>query len=104
MLHTVGVIAQHVQLQVLVPVPEDDEELVGGRFDGGQIAALRDALAAEPHAGLGGHQLPLDEVTGRAVLQPGQGHGRGPHHAVGLRARGFGGPRPLRLGAVAAVH
>ena len=28
-LHAVGVVAQHVELQVLVPVPEDDEELVG---------------------------------------------------------------------------
>lgn len=80
--HAVGVVTQHVKLQIFIPVPEDDEQLVGSGLDGGQISALWDVLLIQPHAGLGRYQFPLDEVTGTAVLQPGQSHSRGPHHAL----------------------
>lgn len=32
---TVRVVTEHVQLQVFIPVSEDDEELVGSSLDGG---------------------------------------------------------------------
>lgn len=31
----IGVVTEHVQLQVLIPVSENDEELIGSRLDGG---------------------------------------------------------------------
>lgn len=62
--HSAGVVAQQVELQVLIPVPEQDKELLGCRFHSSQAAALREALLTQPQAGLGSHQLPLGEVGG----------------------------------------
>lgn len=83
-LHAVGVVAQHVELQVFVPVSEDDEELIGRRLDRRQRSSLRHHLSIQPQACFGRDQLPFDEVAGRVVLQPRQGHGCSPHHALWL--------------------
>lgn len=60
--HSARVVAQQVELQVLIPVPEQDKELLGCRFHSSQAAALWEVLLTQPQAGLGSHQLPLSEV------------------------------------------
>lgn len=81
----VGIVTQHIEMQVFIPVSEDDEELVGGSLDSSQVLALWDVLGTQPHASFGGYQFPFDEITGRAVLKPGQSNGSRPHHALHIQ-------------------
>lgn len=84
LLDIVWVVAQQVELKVLIPVPEQHKELPGCGLHGGQATAWGELLLTKPYAGFGSHQLPLNEVGGRAVFQPGQGDCRGPKHPLWL--------------------
>lgn len=63
-LHIIWVIAKHIELQVLIPVPQEHEQLAGSSLQCALRAALRHLLLLQPRVGLGGHQLPLNKVGG----------------------------------------
>lgn len=47
-LHVIRVIAEHIELQVLVPVPQEYEQLAGGSLECALRAALRYLLLFQP--------------------------------------------------------
>lgn len=51
--HVGGAVAQQVQLQVLVPVAEQQEQTPGGSLQGGQVEAVGEVLGPQPAVSLG---------------------------------------------------
>lgn len=80
--HVIGVVTQHVELDVLVPVAQQQEQLPGGPPQPGHVQSLRQFLAPQPELCFCCHQFPLHEEPCAAVLQPRQRHGGGPAGAL----------------------
>lgn len=80
--HVIRVVTQHVQLDVFIPVAQQQEQLPGRSSQPGHVQSLWQVLASQPEICFGRHQFPLHEVACAAVLKPRQSHGGGPAGAL----------------------
>lgn len=82
---------QQVELQVLVPVTQQQEETTGCSLEVGQVQAVGQVLRPQPTVSLRSCQFPLTEGPRTAVLQPRKRHSCGPSPAPQVSAT-----RPFR--------